>query len=138
MRCNNNLGILQEWMISPWRLFLEYVESSACNNPFINCLHKRQLIDNSASRTIDDPHAGLHHFKLCPGYHMPGFWCERGMHRHEIGIANNFIYSSELNSHLGCSLLAHKWIITQNSHPEGNSALGDLGSDSTQSQYPQS
>ncbi|MNP10687.1 hypothetical protein D3C76_1028440 [compost metagenome] len=64
VRRNDNAWVIQERVISGWRLAFKYVKCCTSNNTLINGFHKCHLVNYTTTSTVDDTHAFFHHFEL--------------------------------------------------------------------------
>src|SRR5271170_3289905 len=86
------------------RLALEHVKPGAGNLPARQGAKERRLVNDGATRGVDEERGVFHQAKLAGGDLMPRFAIERRMDRDEVGLAQQLI--ERRISKAGLALLA--------------------------------
>src|SRR5215475_10240621 len=83
------------------RLDLEDVERCAGDPPLAQSLNKRRLVNQLASRRVDEIRRGPHNRQLVAPYQAPGGRIEIAMERDEVGLLEQCSQGDEAQAGLG-------------------------------------
>jgi hypothetical protein len=115
-----------------WRFLLEHVETGAAHQAGVERAHQGSLVDEVASRRVDDPDALLHPREARIVEHALRFRCRRQVQREVIGRHAQFIHGHQLDADAGRDVARDERVVRDDAHPERAGALRDLLADAAE------
>ena len=107
------------------RFFGEDIQCRACDCAVGQGFIQSILINDTAARAVDDPHAFLHLGKLLRADHIRGLFGLRQMQADVVGLCQQFIECDQLDA----SNFLHVGIIRNNGHAHHGGAFGNFLAD---------
>ena len=125
----------QQRMVFRRRLFDEHVERRARDLTRRERLGKRLLVDDSAARAVDDPHARLHHRERRRAHQRLGVVGERRVRRDEIGAPVELLQRHHLDPDSRRRLAGQNRVVADHFHLEPDRPLGHDAPDIAQTNH---
>ena len=125
MRRDNNLVQCQQRVIGWHRLLDEDIERRSGDLARLDCRVEGFLIDQSATRAVDDPHAILHLCKSGLTDNAARLVGQRRMNSQEIGVAQYLVKRRNLDPGLCRDFTGDEWIVGDDLHRQPERPRGD-------------
>ncbi|SRR5260370_6354501 len=119
-------------MIRGRRFLDEHVERGSCYLAGFQRVGKRSFIDDSATRTVDDPHSLLHLRERSCADDAPGVVSQRSVDGDEVGVREKLVKADQLNADATCGISGQNWIVADHFHLESDRTVRDDAPDVTE------
>ena len=137
MRRDDHVAELEQRMVRRRRLFDEDIERRTGDFARAQRLRQRGLIDDSAARAIDNPHALFHFGERSRTDHPARVVGERRVHRDKVGALENLLETRQLDADPRRRLGGEERIIAEHLHLEADRAVGDDAADIAEPDHAQ-